>query len=51
MDSVKDILDGLKDFLSWAASYLPPGVTLGWVILGALGVLALGYLINSWRTK
>ena len=51
MDSIKDILASLKDFLSWAAAFLPPGVTIGWVIIGSLGVLATGYLVSKWRPK
>ena len=39
----------IKDILSWSGPLMP--VSLGWVILGILVVLAVGWLIGKWRGR
>jgi len=47
--SIPEVVAGIKDVLSWSAPWLP--VPIGWVIMGAMVVIAVGYLIKCWRGK
>ena len=51
MDTLKEVLEPIKDFLTWAKDLLPPQVTVGWVIVGVLVVVGFAYVLRQWRRK